>query len=533
MAKFTFLANQPGLVQIGTIIDLSASKTDPSGVEGSVDGKPVGIISNDPNLAFGKKSAPAKKIRESVIDHPQCASARGLVLSCKTQQNRQNKTLDYLYETELYVVPKRTANKSEKTDSLQYLVGGRSVTNPKKAELIGQLQALKNDGKPIAVRVQILRIGTTYSVVLPENPVAGASAGTIKTPDDILSQLVQDGETYPAAVVALNGRDYTIEILPEIKNLSDYYPLIDAAVARCAGQSKVIESKVETMLSSRFEKQAIETVLAQMPSLGLASRGVPTPKTRYAQRSGNNLADLTCYMLAGKMVRLVGEKGSGKNTLVETACWVLNRPMCRVQGSAELDKLDLLGSRTLKNGDTGFELSEFLQTLQNDGIAVIDEANTVRPEVLTILHSLTDGARSIDVPGYGTVRMGPHACILYTMNEDYVGTGEMNAATIDRGPTILVEQEQDMSALLKAAVPEASKEDINTCCKVSSEIRSATQSGSGALTADAITVRGYIDALQCAQFIPLRRALIQNVANKAQSAAERTTIEAIITANVA
>ena len=49
------------------------------------------------------------------------------------------KTLDYLYETELYVVPKRTANKSEKTDSLQYLVGGRSVTNPKKAELIGQM----------------------------------------------------------------------------------------------------------------------------------------------------------------------------------------------------------------------------------------------------------------------------------------------------------------------------------------------------------------------------------------------------------
>ena len=104
MAKFTFLANQPGLVQPGSIIDLSASKTDPSGVEGSVDGKTVGYVSNDPNLVFGKKSVPAKKIRESVIDHPQCASARGLVLSCKAQQN--NKT-GYLYETELYVVPKR------------------------------------------------------------------------------------------------------------------------------------------------------------------------------------------------------------------------------------------------------------------------------------------------------------------------------------------------------------------------------------------------------------------------------------------
>lgn len=90
-----------------------------------------------------------------------------------------------------------------------------------------------------------------------------------------------------------------------------------------------------------------------------------------------------------------------------------------------------------------------------------------------------------------------------------------------------------MSILLKTAVPDASAEDINTCCKVSNEIRNATQSGSGSLTTEAITVRGYIDALQCAQFIPLRRALIQNVANKAQSAAERSIIEAIITANVA
>lgn len=290
MAKFTFLANQPGLVQPGSIIDLSASKTDPSGVEGSVDGKTVGYVSNDPNLVFGKKSVPAKKIREAVIDHPQCASARGLVLSCKTQQNNK---AGYLYETELYTVPKRDNSKSQKTDSLQYLVSGRSAQNTKKAELLGKLQAQKNDGKPITAQVLILRISSTYYIVLPEAPVAGASAGTIKTPDDILPQLIRDGETYPATVVALNGRDYTVEITPEIKNLSEYYPLIDAAVARCAGQSKVIESKVETMLASRFEKKAIETILAQMPSLGLASRGVPTPKTCYAQRSGNNLADLT------------------------------------------------------------------------------------------------------------------------------------------------------------------------------------------------------------------------------------------------
>lgn len=90
-----------------------------------------------------------------------------------------------------------------------------------------------------------------------------------------------------------------------------------------------------------------------------------------------------------------------------------------------------------------------------------------------------------------------------------------------------------MSSLLRTAVPDASKEDIDICCKVSNEIRSAAQNGSGAISPEAITVRGYIDALQCAQFIPLRRALIQNVANKAQSASERAVLEGIITANVA
>lgn len=532
MAKFTFVSTETGLVQAGSILHLTASKTDPSGVVGSIDGKEVGYVSNDPNLVFGKGSFSAKKIRENAITHSQCASANGLVLSCKTVQQNNRSVL--LCETELYVVPKRNVKKqTEGGDALSYHVGGSSASNPKKADLLGKLQAMVNDGKPIKVPVQILKAGTMFVVVLPENPVAGASAGTIKDPDEILEKLVPDGQSYSATVVGINKREYTIEIYPERKDITEYYPLIDSAVSRCAGQSKAIEAKVETMLESRFDKRAIEAVVSQMPSLGLASRGVPNPKTRYTQRNGSNLSDLTCYMMAGKMVRLVGEKGSGKNTLVETACWLMNRPMCRVQGSSELDKLDLLGSRTLKDGNTGFELSEFLQTLKDDGVAVIDEANTIRPEVLTILHSLTDDARAIDVPGYGTVHMGPHACILYTLNEDYVGTGEMNAATIDRGPTLIVEQEKDMSSLLRTAVPDASKEDIDICCKVSNEIRSAAQNGSGAISPEAITVRGYIDALQCAQFIPLRRALIQNVANKAQSASERAVLEGIITANVA
>lgn len=526
---FTFIA-EPGLVQIGSVINLSASKSDPSGVEGSIEGKTVGSIANDPNLFLGKNFLTAKKVRESVIDHPQCAAANGLILNCESRKV-DGKSV-FLYVVELYVVPKRKI-KATKRDSIRHRVGGNTTENPKKAAMLGKLQSMVNNGEPVNVPVQVLRLSSKYVVLELGQTAAGAASGTIQDPDEVLAKLIPDGEFYPATIIELNKREYTIELCPEGKDLSVFYPVIDAAVSRCAGQSKAIEAKVETMLNSGFDEGIIEAVLSQMPSLGLAKRGVPNPKTRYTQRNGSNLSDLTCYMLAGKMVRLVGEKGSGKNTLIESACWLINRPLCRVQGSSELDKLDLLGSRTLKDGNTGFELSEFLQTLQSDGIAVIDEANTVRPEVLTILHSLTDGARAIDVPGYGTVRMGPHACILYTMNEDYVGTGEMNAATIDRGPTMIIEQEKDMKDLLRHSVPDATDQDIAACCKVSDEIRIAAKSGGGALSAEAITVRGYIDALECAKFIPLRRALVQNVANKAQTAAERAIIEGIITANIA
>lgn len=527
---FTFVA-EPGLVQIGSVIDLSASKSDPSEVVGSMEGKTVGYIANDPNLFFGKNFYSAKRIRDSVVTHPQCASAHGLILRCEPRKV-DGKSV-FLCAAEMYVVPKRKKAKSQKKDAISYLVGGIAAQNSRKVELMGKLQAMANNGEAINLPVQVIRISNKYVVVLPDQPVPGASAGTIKDPDEVLEKLIPDGETYPATIVELKNREYIVELRPEGQDISSFYPVIDAAVSRCAGQSKAIEAKVETMMNAKFDRSVIEAVVTQMPSLGMAQKGVPNPKTCYSQKNGCNLPDLTCYMLAGKMVRLVGEKGSGKNTLVESACWLLNRPMCRVQGSSELDKLDLLGSRTLKDGNTGFELSEFLCTLRDDGVAVIDEANTVRPEVLTILHSLTDGARAIDVPGYGTVRMGPHACILYTMNEDYVGTGEMNAATIDRGPTMIIEQEKDMRNLLRRSVPDASDQDIAACCKVSDEIRNAAKNGSGTISAEAITVRGYIDALECAKFIPLRRALIQNVANKAQSSAERAVIEGIITANIA
>lgn len=111
-----------------------------------------------------------------------------------------------------------------------------------------------------------------------------------------------------------------------------------------------------------------------------------------------------------------------------------------------------------------------------------------------------------------------------------MGTGEMNAATVDRGPVIEVKQEANMAQLLAYAVPTAKPEDINVCCKVAEAIQKSVREDS-TLTPDAVTIRGYIDALECVDEIPLKRGLLHNVAYKLPEGPESTAVEQIIRAN--
>jgi len=430
-----------------------------------------------------------------------------------------------LFGAEAFFVPVRQ-KKEESNSKKSYTLGGLTAQNPQKTALIKMLQSNPFDEVPLILTLQQFGSIQKMKANFVDKLMSGDSCGEVTDADNELLTFLRNHGSAKAYAQCVE-KQKTISILVNLseESLSQYSSAIDDAISRCIAQAPALEERVAYMVKSQFDEKLIKTVLNSMSE----EKGqIPNPQQKYYQPQGNNLADLVSYMMFGKMVRLVGEKGSGKNTLAETACWLLNRPLCRVQGSSELDKMDLLGSRTLKDGSTGFELSSMLETLRDGGVAVIDEANTVRPEVLTILHSLTDGARAIDVPGYGRVEMDKRSCILYTMNEDYIGTGEMNVATIDRGPTLIIEQEVDMGALLKEAVPDAKEEDIQTCCKVSDEIHRIIDQGESEFGSDAVTIRGYIDALQAAMFIPLKRALIQNVANKAQSELERRAISEVI-----
>lgn len=295
------------------------------------------------------------------------------------------------------------------------------------------------------------------------------------------------------------------------------------AIYRGAGQSDEIKSKVAYLLGSGASAPVVVAALNHMgPSI---KKNIPTlPDCLFKSSDKTIINDVVTSIIYGQPIRLVGDKGTGKNTLIETVCWLLNLPLVRVQGSVELDKMDLLGSVELIDGSTNFVLSPAMEGLRDGAIVVVDEANLVRPDVLGMLHSVTDTARSINIPGYGTVALHSSSNVMYTLNEGYVGTGDMNEATVDRCVSFVLQAEVSLKDILETD----DKTIIDACQALSDTVLKSVLDGT--LPNEAITVRGYKAAAKMASggLIPIGRALERTVAHKVQDEGIRKSLSNMI-----
>lgn len=541
MPKITLIPSAPKEYRfrpndVVTLVKVDDNNVDKYAIAAMMDGEQVAWVA-DSDATVIKGTFSAQEARTKWLEHPKCAGVSAVVRKSGTYRNQRGED-KRRYEADIYIIPVRETT-SKETPVMECKIGGLTARHQAKNTLAAMIQQNKDDLSKLADNINlVLRMRKeasgpdTCCLYFAEETEKNKSIGEVQNPTEELLDMVRKGHVTARFVKPHSSNGCIVSVSGTVEDANRFYPAIDAAVARCAAQSSVLEKRVAHMMQSGFTDKQIIAVLDQTPTLGAERASVPNPKTPYIQLAGTNLADAVAYIRRGKLVQLKGEKGSGKNTLIETACWLLGRPLCRVQGNDDISKMDFEGSRTLKDGSTDFELSEMFQTLQVGGIVVIDEVNMIRANVLADLHSLTDGSRSINVSGYGLVKMDPHSCIVYTRNEGYVGTSEMNPATVDRGPVITVKQESDLAQLLAHAVPTAKKEDIEICCKVSDGIKKSIQEGS-ALTPDAVTIRGYIDALECADDIPLKRGLLHNVAYKLPEGPESMAVEAIINTHCA
>lgn len=310
----------------------------------------------------------------------------------------------------------------------------------------------------------------------------------------------------------------------------DLFGSIDGVVRRCVEQVDEIREKISFMQDAHIPNALIAEILNSYRRYDDENEArIPCPMFPFFSTSVEGMQVLNralTYHVRGKHIRLVGEKGCGKNTLIETVCWLMRRPLYRIGGSSDMDKTDLLGSKTIEDGTMGYELSDFLRTLEAGGDVDLDEANTIKPDIEVLIHSLTDDTRSIEIPGYGKVVMDKTAAFWMTMNEDYVGTGDMNDATLDRFVTIRMKAEDNISAFLKERVPNAPDAAIAFCQKIYTDVKKSINSGT--LTSTCISIRGMIDALHCCDLLPIGMALMDTLASKPQDPDERRALELII-----
>lgn len=516
----------------GTIVSLErepSNAKDPNAVKAMLGEVFIGYVAN--SAATVPEGCTGATTVSSFLARPKVAGINARLISSYNRETKNESITQTCWVAELYFLPVWEAGEDGSENVLTLDIIGQNTYHSEKAMVIKNFASYK-EGDLVLKAVQSGLDGSMCAYVYRRDSLGNtspASAGQVDNPPDALMIALQAVPSLPLTPVSASSqRKYTVSVKLDTASLEQYNDAMDEVVRACVMQVRDVKERVTYLLSQNVPDKIIRGILHALRPLD-EGKSVERPKRLYFQAGGDStLSRAFGYYLKGKNIRLVGEKGTGKNTLISSVCWALYQPLCRTQGNADMDKLDLMGATTLDEKGTSFELSAFIKSLQDGGDVVLDEVNAVKPEVALILHSLADDAKSVEVPGYGLVRVHPRSHIWATMNEEYVGTGELNDATADRFVPLFLDQQANIKALLKDLFPDADEAVLTTCGTVYQKILDAVKSGR--CSSSAITTRGYIDAIESMEYLSLRQTLLDNIAGRPGDKEDREVIRNFINA---
>jgi len=381
-------------------------------------------------------------------------------------------------------------------------------------------------------------IEITFPEMLEDRKGNPAKAGVIRTDSNEeltqLKEILDAGVSLKGAVVSSEDSSYVIEVkvdneittaiesgapIPDVENIKERLVsegitsdvIVDDVVSYLQKNGVPVSTIMKVLNSYKKYDEDAAAYIPKKPSTEFVDEG------RFVNRS-------VSYVLAGPTnpVRFTGEAGTGKNLLITTLAWIFQRPLFEKAVNAEIDKFDLLGSKTtdIKLDDKGnqqtsivFEAETFIKAMEVGGFCNLDEINTGNPGVLTLIHPVIDGRSYIDVPGYGRVRADENFGIFSTMNVGYAGTQQLNKATRDRFTTLVFEPNKSIRSILESHsdTRDASVQNMEIADKLYRGMHQMVEDQE--LDDDCLTVRGFIKAVKFSELLGIREALIDNVAN--------------------
>lgn len=147
-------------------------------------------------------------------------------------------------------------------------------------------------------------------------------------------------------------------------------------------------------------------------------------------------------------VFITGQSGNGKTVMVEQICAELKREMYRVNFTPLTDESDLLGDKTLVDGNVIFEEGVVITAMKRGAILLLDEIDYATAQGFTVLQSVLEGKPFLNKKTGEMVHPVPGFNVIATANtkgkgsEDgrFVGTQFLNEAFLERF-SITMEQE--------------------------------------------------------------------------------------------
>ena len=183
---------------------------------------------------------------------------------------------------------------------------------------------------------------------------------------------------------------------------------------------------------------------------------------------------------------LVGDAGTGKDTLIQYVCAQTNRPVTRVNFGSEVRYEDLVGMYTLnEDGEMTWQDGYLTAAVRYGWVFVADELNAAPPESTMPLHQVTeerDKASLVLRNKSESIDPHPQFRFIGTMNPVYTGTNELNDAFKSRFYSIEIDYlEPDREAkLIKQQLDDSmalDDSDVGQLCGLAADLRDRHSAG--------------------------------------------------------
>lgn len=340
------------------------------------------------------------------------------------------------------------------------------------AEKLGCLMQKTYHAKDPSDYEHLVKDATTYDDVslnfnvVPPVPAGSSAAASSATPISSSNPMISTSTASPISTKR-NWSDGFNEVLSYLKD--ENFPasmIMDISELRESVFDKV---QMTTM--------ATEPVKPEMPYMGTF------------------IARAFRHILNGKDLILIGEKGSGKDTLIATIAWVLGLPVYLQSGNANESKESIVGDRSFAKGEVFFDLSPFATSVQYGGISNYSELNMIPGQITAVFHPVLDENRQLPTLK-GSIQRHPHHLFIGSMNvgEQYAGVSLTNGALMDRFAVLEMPYSLEFRELLIKKTGLTDNYTLTFLENVKKQIDELiTTEGTGERSK---TIRGYIGAAQ-------------------------------------